>query len=140
MLLRDIIVTAASRARVCEVADGQGALDYLRRLGPDGDHPRPDLIYLDIEMPGLNGQEVLKAIRADRALREIPVVMLTGLDDEKEKRRALENGAAGYVVKPTEPRRFLSVVSRSVDRWIRRQGRAGRPEPPGPDGENDKDE
>jgi len=126
MLVRDIITAAASRARVCEASDGREALDFLRRAGPFADSPRPDLIYLDVEMPGLSGREVLKAIRSDPALREIPVVMLTGVDEEDERRQALENGAAGYVVKPAETARFLAVVTRSVNRWMRRRDAAGR--------------
>ena len=127
MLIRDVITAAASRAEVCEAADGRQALDFLRRLGAFARSPRPDLIYLDVEMPALSGREVLKAIRSDPALRDIPVVMLTGLDDEEEKQEALRNGAAGYVVKPAEPRRFLAVVTRSVNHWMRRQrGAAGR--------------
>ena len=124
MLVRDIIAAACSRADVCEVSNGREALDFLQRAGEAGDRPRPDLVYLDIEMPALGGQEVLKAIRSDPAMGDVPVIMLTGLDDERAKREALRNGASGYVVKPAEPRRFLDVVARSVDHWVRRQGGA----------------
>jgi len=121
MLLRDIIDAAAARADVHEAADGQEALGFLRRTGAFAGAPRPDLVYLDIEMPGASGHDVLRAIRSDEDLRDIPVVMLTGLDDEAEKRRALLAGASGYVVKPAQPNRLLQAVAGSVRRW------AGRP-------------
>ena len=128
MLLRDIIDAATSRADVREAPDGHAALDYLRRSGRCPDAPRPDLVYLDLEMPGLSGHDVLKAIKADAALREIPVVMLTGIDSEADRIEALRNGASHYVVKPSEPRRFLRAVATSVNRWVRLQESVGQTE------------
>jgi CheY-like chemotaxis protein len=94
-------------------------MDYLRRTGQHAASRRPDLVYLDIEMPGMDGQEVLRRIKSDPALRDIPVVMLTGVDDQSQRQRAIRGGASGYVVKPAEPRRFLQAVSASVSRWVR---------------------
>jgi CheY-like chemotaxis protein len=118
MLLRDIIDTACSRVDVREASGGAAALEYLRRSLIDPQTPRPDLIYLDLEMPGQGGQEVLCAIKADPALAAIPVVILTGLDDQAQRSQAMRNGAAGYAVKPTEPRHFLRTVMSSVSRWV----------------------
>ena len=118
MLVRDIIGTISSSAEVREVSSGPEALEYLRGGGASVDAPRPDLITLDLEMPGLNGQDVLRAVKSDPALREIPVVMLTGLDDDRQRRTALANGASSYLVKPADPRRFIRTVSESVARWV----------------------
>ena len=123
MLVRDIIAAVSSCAEVREAADGPEALAYLRE-GARAGCPRPDLIYLDMEMPGLNGQEVLKTIRADAALADVPVVMLTGLDDEAQRAEAFRNGASGYVVKPLEPARLLAAVTGSVNRWMKLRGPA----------------
>jgi len=117
-LLRDIIDTGCSRADVREASGGAAALEYLRRSLSDPQTPRPDLIYLDLEMPGLGGQEVLCAIKSDPALAAIPVVILTGLDDDDQRRLALQNGAQGYTIKPSEPRHFLRTVMSSVSRWV----------------------
>lgn len=117
MLVREIIEAAAPRADVREAADGTEALDYLRRAARPGGSPRPDLVYLDVEMPGASGHDVLAAIKSSAALREAVVVMLTGLDDEAHRRRALAAGADGYVLKPTDPRRFLEAVAESVRQW-----------------------
>jgi len=118
LLIRDIVEAAAARARVREAADGQEALDYLRRVGRFAAAPRPALIYLDVEMPGRGGLEVLAAIKADPQLRDIPVVMLTGVADRHLRRRAIEGGAEGFVVKPADPRRFLHTVDQSVRHWV----------------------
>ena len=118
MLLRDIIDTACSRVDVREASGGAEAMEYLRRSLIDPQTPRPNLIYLDLEMPGQGGQEVLCAIKADPDLASIPVVILTGLDDQAQRRQAMQNGAQGYALKPSEPRQFLRTVMSSVTRWI----------------------
>ena len=117
MLVREIIEAAAPRADVREAADGAEALDYLRRAARPAGAPRPDLVYLDIEMPGASGHDVLAAIKSSPALRVVVVVLLTGLDDEAHRRRALAGGADGYVLKPTDPRRLLEAVAESVRHW-----------------------
>jgi len=116
-LIREIIASTPARADVREAPDGRTALDYLRGRGEFQDAARPDLIYLDVEMPGLSGQQVLEAIRADAALEAVRVVMLTGVDDEQSRRRALQAGADAYVVKPVDPARLVHVVRRSVKYW-----------------------
>ena len=124
MLIREIIEMACASVRVCEAAGGAEAVAMLRSAARAPAGTLPDLIYLDVEMPGLGGQEVLRRIKADARLKDIPVVMLTGLADEHQKREALRGGAAAYVVKPAEPRRFFEVVRRSVTARV--TGPAGR--------------
>lgn len=133
LLVRDILDELAACAIVREVAGGREALDYLYRRGPFAGAPRPDLIYLDIEMPDLSGQDVLEAVKADPHLRDIRVVMLTGIDDERQERRAWARGADGYVVKPADPGRFLRRMAESVSRELcaarAPAGPTGEPEP-----------
>jgi len=83
------------------VSDGAQALDWLRARGDRKDRPpgQPSAILLDVKMPGLNGFEVLEQIRADPALRLIPVVMLSASGQERDVRRAYELGANGYLIK-----------------------------------------
>jgi CheY-like chemotaxis protein len=85
------------------VADGQEGLDYLRREGRfanDPDAMRPQLVLLDINLPRVDGIEVLERIKGDPALRSIPVIMLTSTDSQVEIDRCYRAGANGYVAKP----------------------------------------
>ena len=118
MLLRDAIAECKVSNSVFEVGNGQEALDFLRRVGLWSNSPRPGLIYLDIEMPGLNGQEALKLIKADPELRDIPVVMMTGVSDEEQMRDAAANGANSYTIKPANAEQFLRTVLASTNYWL----------------------
>src|SRR5438309_1296814 len=85
-LIRDAIEQGKLDNPVYEVASGEEALLFLRREGVYANAPRPGLVYLDIEMPGIGGQETLKAIRKDARFADIAVVMMTGVTDDEQKR------------------------------------------------------
>jgi len=91
------------------VANGERALVFLRGVGADRAR-RPGVILLDLGMPLMGGLEFLEQLKADPALRRIPVVVLTASKREDERRRAYELGAAGYVVKPIEFDRFAEAI------------------------------
>jgi CheY-like chemotaxis protein len=118
MLIRDAIAHSKVSNEVYEVANGQQALDFLHHRGQWARAPRPGLIYLDIEMPGLDGQAVLKAIKADPDLRDIPVVMMTGVADEGQMRIAAAAGANSYTLKPASAEQFLKTVVSSTQYWL----------------------
>lgn len=118
MLVRDAIEQGRLNNQVYEVSDGSQALEFLHRRGTFADAPRPELIYMDIEMPELDGQETLRQIKADPELRDIPVVMMSGLDDDDQQRRAAVNGANSYTVKPNDPIRFLQTVLAMTNYWL----------------------
>jgi CheY-like chemotaxis protein len=85
------------------VADGQEAIDYLTNQGRYTDrrqYPHPKLILLDINLPRLDGIEVLERIKGDPNLRALPVIMLTSTDTQAEIDRCYRAGASGYVAKP----------------------------------------
>jgi CheY-like chemotaxis protein len=118
MLIRDAICQSKVSNRVFEVSDGIEALDFLHKRGRWTNAPKPGLIYLDIEMPGMNGQEVLKEIKAAPNLRDIPVVMITGVSDELQMRKAAEAGANSYTLKPASAEQFLKTVLTSTNYWL----------------------
>lgn len=118
MLIRDAIAEGKVSNKVFEVSNGAEALDFLNRKGPYGDKPRPGLVYLDIEMPGMDGQETLKRIRANPELREVPVVMMTGVADEEQMKLAAVNGANSYTIKPANAEQFLRTVLASTTYWL----------------------
>lgn len=86
--------------------NGEEALAYLRTPG----HPPPGIILLDINMPRMNGLDLLKAMKEDASLRRIPAVVLTTSKEEKDRLESFNLGAAGYMVKPVEYAGFVEVV------------------------------
>jgi CheY-like chemotaxis protein len=117
-LVRDAITECKVQNRVFEVPDGAQALEFLHRSGKYADAPRPGLIYLDIEMPHMDGQAVLKRIKADPMLRDIPVVMMTGVSDERQMELAAAAGANSYTIKPADAEQFLRTVLASTNYWL----------------------
>src|ERR1700722_3550297 len=87
--------------------DGEKATDTARAV-------RPDLILLDVDLPGLNGFQVCTKLKADPATVDIPVVFLTGASSTEEKLRGLELGAADYVIKPFDPAELRARVRSSL--------------------------
>ena len=118
MLIRDAISDCKVSNTVYEVSNGQEALDFLHRRGPFANKPRPGLVYLDIEMPGMDGQETLQRIRANPDLRDVPVVMMTGVADEGQMKLAAQNGANSYTIKPANAEQFLRTVLASTNYWL----------------------
>jgi chemotaxis family two-component system response regulator Rcp1 len=98
--------------------DGEEALAFLRREGDFADAPRPDVILLDLNLPRLDGREVLEAIKADPSLRTIPVVILTSSEAERDIARAYELNANCYITKPVDLDQFITVVKSIEDFWF----------------------
>ena len=105
--------------RVTLVKDGVEALEYLRREGSFATRQpgHPAVVVLDIKMPRLDGIEVLRAIRADPALKLIPVVMLTSSREESDLLRSYELGSNAYVVKPVKFADFVAAVKQLGIFW-----------------------
>jgi two-component system, chemotaxis family, response regulator Rcp1 len=93
--------------------DGQAALDYLSSAVN-----LPDLILLDINLPKLNGLEVLAAIKTDERLRTIPVIMLSTSGAETDILTSYNNHANCFITKPVDFNRFMDVVRTIEDFWI----------------------
>ena len=96
------------------LSNGEEAIAYLRRTGEYADAIRPDLILLDLNLPRVDGREVLAEIKADPTLRRIPVVVLTTSAAEEDILRSYDLHANAYVTKPVDFDRFVEVV-RKVD-------------------------
>jgi DNA-binding response OmpR family regulator len=100
---------AASGMQVLEAEDGEAGLALARK-------ERPDLILLDVMMPGLDGWEVARRLAADPATREIPVVFLTARAGEEDRRHGAHLGGAGYVAKPFDPVHIGELVEEVLER------------------------
>jgi len=120
----DIVLTleALKEAKVNNVIqvvkDGEEALQYLRKQERFSNMETPDLILLDINLPKLNGKEVLAEIKKDEDLMIIPVVMLTTSDSEKDILESYQYHANCYVTKPADFEKFMQVVHMIKDFWI----------------------
>ncbi len=101
------------------VEDGHEALAYLRRQGERFQNAlRPDLILLDLKMPGMGGLETLGAIKQIEALRGIPVVMITTSELEADVSAAYQLGAVGYVAKLADLHEFMAAMRSLVGYWF----------------------
>lgn len=120
----DIVLTieALKEARLSNtidvVRDGEQAMLYLKKEGPYAAVITPDLILLDINLPKIDGKEVLANIKKDDALKIIPVVMLTTSDSEKDIFESYNNHANCYITKPVGFQSFIEVIHTLKDFWI----------------------
>jgi CheY-like chemotaxis protein len=97
--------------------DGREALERVRRENDDAS--TADLILLDINLPAVDGVEVLRRLAADTVLQDVPVVMLTGSEDDQHIREGQELGAKGHILKPMTPRDFDWIVDTVTNYWRR---------------------
>jgi CheY-like chemotaxis protein len=120
LLTRDALEESRITNTVCFVNDGQELLDYLRHAGRYAEHPpvRPDLILLDLNMPRKDGREALAEIKADPALRSIPVVILTTSKAHEEIQRAYDLGANSFIVKPVSFEGLVNAVRVVAQYWF----------------------
>lgn len=100
------------------VTDGKEALDYLYRRGDHEGASLPNLILLDLNLPKVNGMEVLEDIKDDADLRRIPVVILTGSEAEEEVVRGYELHTNAYLTKPVNPDEFIDLVRSFEEFWF----------------------
>ena len=112
----EVLRDAKVRNHLSVVEDGEDALAFLRRDGAYADAPRPDLILLDLNLPKKDGRDVLAAIKADPALEEIPVVILTTSQADRDIARSYQLNANTYVTKPVDLDQFIYVVQ-SIERF-----------------------
>jgi two-component system, chemotaxis family, response regulator Rcp1 len=111
-LVRMAFAEALPTARVSVVTDGEAALARLREEGP------PDLLLLDLNLPGLTGHEVLESIRADAALRLLPVVVLSSSDAEADVTRSYELGANSHIAKPGDVDALFALAETLARYWF----------------------
>ncbi|MFP4103642.1 response regulator [Coleofasciculus sp.] len=100
------------------VEDGETALDYLLQHGDYTNSPRPDLIVLDLNLPGMDGQEVLTSVKSHPTLKRIPVIVLTTSEDEEDILKSYELNANCYITKPIDIQQFMRMVQLLEEFWL----------------------
>jgi two-component system, chemotaxis family, response regulator Rcp1 len=98
--------------------DGVEALDFLRGRGAHEQAPRPDIVILDLNLPRKHGKEVLAEMKADAALRSIPLAVLTTSDAEVDVLESYDLGANCFLTKPVDLDQFLKVVRAVEEFWL----------------------
>ena len=100
------------------VSDGAEAMEFLRQEGEYAGRPRPDLVLLDLNLPRMDGRQVLEAIKSDPELASIPVVVLTTSENEDDVLRSYSLHANAYVTKPVDFARFIEVIRQIDDFFV----------------------
>ena len=100
------------------VEDGVEAMAFLRQEGPYANRPRPDLVLLDLNLPRMDGREVLSAIKQDEQLKHIPVIILTTSNEEQDVLKAYHLHANCFIPKPLSLDRFFEVVRSIENFWL----------------------
>ena len=99
-------------------SDGVEAMAFLHRKGENETAPRPDLILLDLNLPRMDGRQVLEAIKSDPELASIPVVVLTTSENEDDVLHSYSLHANAYVTKPVDFQRFIEVIRQIDDFFV----------------------
>jgi len=119
----------ANRAiHVNVAADGVEAMDFLKRRGTHRDAPRPDLILLDLNLPKMDGREVLAHIKGDEDLKTIPTVVLTTSEAEADILKSYQLRANAFLTKPVQLDEFESLVKSINDFWLTKAKLPHKPE------------
>lgn len=106
------------RMEIDVVSDGVAAMAFLRREGEYATKTRPDVVLLDLNLPLMDGREVLREIRADQDLTDLPVVVLTTSEDEGDILKAYKLHANCYITKPVDFVRFTEIIKQVEGFWL----------------------
>ena len=117
-LTREAFVDSKMVNALHHVQNGDEAMAFLRREPPYADACRPDVILLDLNMPGTDGRGVLAQIKADEKLKTIPVVILTTSEADEDILKSYELHANCYVTKPVDFDKFVTIVQSIEDFWV----------------------
>ena len=98
--------------------DGEQALRFLKRLGEFAKAPRPDLVFLDLTMPRVDGFQVLAEMKADPDLRRIPVIVMSSSDAEKDLARAYDTQISAYLIKPSDLDAYFTAIRSVKELWF----------------------
>lgn len=118
ILAREALTEARISNNLAVVENGEEALKYLRNQEPYEDRVRPDLVLLDLNMPRMNGYEVLEIVKADPQLSSVPIIVLTSSQEEDDVVRSYSLHANCFISKPVRYESFIDVIRSIEDFWF----------------------
>ncbi|NTW50684.1 MAG: response regulator transcription factor [Chlorobiales bacterium] len=117
VLMREAVAETGQFRVVSELFNGNQAIDYLTKILEEPTKRLPDIVLLDINMPGMNGFETLRAVKANEKLRHIPVVVLTTSNRKEDVMMAYAYGASSYVRKPSSFSELCRAFEQLANYW-----------------------
>ncbi len=118
VLFTEALEESHSRSNLNTVEDGEEAINFLHQRGRFKYSPRPQLIILDLNLPRLNGREVLQEIRSQSDFDNIPIVVLTTSKSDRDMVEAYRLHANCYIVKPVDLKQFMNVLKEIIHFWL----------------------
>ncbi|MFB2937877.1 response regulator [Aerosakkonemataceae cyanobacterium BLCC-F154] len=118
-LIANALTETSTQYQIVTIADGTQAMNFLHRRGEYSDAHRPDLIILDLHLPGKDGKEILAEIKADRQLHRIPIVVLTISQNEEDILGTYALQGNCYVIKSDDLQQLSHTVKRIEEFWLR---------------------
>ncbi len=117
LLMRKAIELLGEKVNLHTLHDGEAALAFLRQKGLQGTFPRPDVIILDLNVPKRDGRMLLRELKRDRHLQDIPVIVMTNSLSKKEMINVYRSGASGYICKPFDFNKLKESLESLVGYW-----------------------
>ena len=117
-LIQEGFQRGSTAPNVHVLSDGEQVLPFLRGEGPYSGAPTPDLILLDLNLPGKDGREVLMEVKSDPEFKQIPVVIMTASESPEDIFRAYASHANCYLPKPVDLKQFLAVIASIKELWL----------------------
>lgn len=118
-LIANALTESSTNYRIVTIADGTQAIDFLYHRGEYADAQRPDLIILDLHLPGKNGKQILAEIKADPQLHRIPIVVLTIAHSDEDIFGIYALQGNCYVIKSDDLQHLTQIVKRIEEFWLR---------------------
>ena len=118
LLTKEVLREGKAKNKLYVAEDGDEAMQFLLNQGKFADAPRPDIMLLDLNLPGKDGREVLTDIKGDRNLKSIPVVVLSSSNDKEDIKKMYEQHANAYITKPVDLDKFINVIRTFEDFWL----------------------
>jgi chemotaxis family two-component system response regulator Rcp1 len=128
-LTRECFATSEFPVELSVAPNGTDAYDFIRKRGPHSTAHTPDLILLDLNLPGINGRQILNELKRDAELRRIPVTILTSSTADRDITESYDIGANCYMVKPLDFKSFQAIVRTIENFWFTAAKLPQRPTP-----------